>query len=322
MTKRLRVAVTQGDAAGIGPEVLVKALAREEFRGLTRAIGCPETLAHEARRAGVAPPHEIVGIRWPGAGPPEAGKPSPDTGVHALACLRAAVRMARAGEVDGIVTGPVSKEMLGHAGVTHPGQTELLAEMTETRQFLMTLVAGDLRVAVVTTHVPIKRVAELISIGAIVEKLRVLDGGLRELFAIRRPRIAVLALNPHAGDGGRCGTEEADVIAPAVREAADKGIHVTGPLSADGAFATWERERWDAILAMFHDQGLAPFKARSFGRGVNVTLGLPLIRTSPDHGTAYDIAGRGTADDRSMTEAVRLALHMAAARRNTRRPSQ
>ncbi len=307
----LRVAVTIGDAAGIGPEVAIKALSQEELRGSAVLVGCPRVMAEHARCIGVAPPAVIAEIPWPGPTLPEMGRGSSETGAHALACLRKAVSMARAGEVDAVVTGPASKEMLGRAGVNHPGQTELLAELTGTRHYLMMLVAGDLRVAVVTTHLPLGRVSSSISRQTVLDKLAVLHHGLSGLFDIAEPRIAVLSLNPHAGDGGRCGTEEEEHIAPAVRAALARGIKVEGPLAADGAFATWREKRWDAILAMYHDQGLGPFKALAFGTGVNVTLGLPVIRTSPDHGTAFELAGRGLADERSMVEAIRLALRMA-----------
>jgi 4-hydroxy-L-threonine phosphate dehydrogenase PdxA len=152
----------------------------------------------------------------------------------------------------------------------------------------------------------------------VLDKLAVLHHGLQDLFDVPEPRIAVLSLNPHAGDGGRCGTEESDHIMPAVRTAIAQGIRVEGPLAADGVFATRLQKRWDAILAMYHDQGLAPFKGLAFGAGVNVTLGLPVIRTSPDHGTAFGLAGRGLADEGSMVEAIRLALGMAARRRLNR----
>ncbi len=310
----LRVAVTMGDAAGIGPEVALKALANAELGARVVLVGCPRVLSDQAALLGLRLPEVIVEVPWVHERLPTLGHGGRKTGEHALACLRKAVSLARTGQVDGIVTGPVSKEMLGLAGVEHPGQTELLAELTGAERFLMLLAAGTLRVAVVTTHLPLIRVASRITKETVLEKISVLYDGLRHLFGIPEPLVAVLGLNPHAGEGGRCGSEEQEHIAPAMREAAGRGISLEGPLPADGAFAMWRQRSWDAVLAMYHDQGLAPFKALSFGGGVNVTLGLPVIRTSPDHGTAYEIAGQGVAREGSMVEAIRLALRMAATR--------
>jgi 4-hydroxythreonine-4-phosphate dehydrogenase len=312
------VAVTLGDAAGIGPEVALKALAKDELRGHAVVVGCPRIISEHAGRIGVPPPPIIAEVPWPCGPLPVPGRGSAETGAHTLACLREAVSMATAGEVDALVTGPASKEMLGRAGVEHAGQTELLAELTDTRRFLMMLVAGDLRVAVVTTHLPLARVAACITTQKVLDKLFVLHEGLRVLFGISDPRVAVLSLNPHGGDGGRCGNEEEKYIAPAVRAAVAQGLIVEGPLAADGVFATWKQKCWAAILAMYHDQGLAPFKALAFGAGVNVTLGLPVIRTSPDHGTAFELAGRCLASERSMIEAIKLALKMAGERHRRR----
>jgi len=329
MCARLPLVVTMGDPAGIGPEVVLKALAQREVRdaGPLLLVGCrgvfdrtAEILGLEFRSSQVASPGEVA----------EAGL---DVGVYeitdvefdadfgrldtrlseaAAACVEQAALFALGGEVAGIVTAPLTKEGLALAGRDYPGHTEMLAALAGVGgRELMLLVGGGLRVALVTTHLPIARVPGVIEAALVERRLAVLDRGLRRDFALSKPRIAVLALNPHGGEGGRFGDEEARHISPAVEALRERGADVVGPVPADTAFHRALAGEFDAVLAMYHDQGLAVLKALAFDSGVNVTLGLPFVRTSPDHGTAYDIAGRGRASERSTVEAIRLARQLA-----------
>jgi 4-hydroxythreonine-4-phosphate dehydrogenase len=232
--------------------------------------------------------------------------------MHAVEC---AADACVSSEVEGMVTAPISKEAITLAGYRFPGHTEFLAERTHAAGFTMMLVSGGLRVALVTTHVPVRDVAGLITPEPILDKLRIVAASLERDFGIEAPTIAVLGLNPHAGDGGVIGTEEQDVIGPALEAARAEGLDVAGPFPADSFFGMRGYDRHNAVLAMYHDQGLAPFKALAMGGGVNFTAGLPIIRTSPDHGTGFDIAGEGRADAGSFREAVLLAAEMAMRRR-------
>jgi 4-hydroxythreonine-4-phosphate dehydrogenase len=218
-----------------------------------------------------------------------------------------------AGELAALVTGPITKELLHHAGYPFVGQTELLAHLSHTKRFAMMLAGGPLRVALVTIHTPLRNVAKLITARKIVEVIELSDQICRR-FGIRRPRIAVAGLNPHAGEGGLLGDEERRIIAPAVKRAARRGITVSGPHSADTLFYRAAHGQFDAVVAMYHDQGLAPLKLIAFDNGVNLTLGLPFVRTSPDHGTAPDIAGKGIARPDGMIAAINMAGSLAARR--------
>ena len=273
-----RIGITLGDPAGIGPEVVEKALAsgRLDRRFDYEVIGNPKT----KRRTDA--------IDWVADG--------------ALACLQ--------GRLAALVTAPVSKKLLYEAGWTFPGQTELLDHITNAKRFAMMLASDKLRVALVTTHAPLREVAGLITGRKIVEVVELSRQFCRRL-GIRRPRIAVTGLNPHAGEGGLLGTEERRIIAPAVKRA-----RAIGPCPADTVFYRALHGEFDAVVAMYHDQGLAPFKLLAFDNGVNVTLGLPFVRTSPDHGTAPDIAGQGIARPAGMIAAINLAAQLARKPRN------
>lgn len=279
MAKRPRIGITLGDIAGIGPEVVAKALASNQLdrRFAYEIIGDPQATLRE--RA----------VEWVVNG--------------ARRCLR--------GELAALVTAPITKELLGKAGYPFTGQTELLAHLARTRRFAMMLSGGGLRVALVTTHAPLRAVPDLITGGKIRVVVELTHEHCRRL-GIARPRIAVAALNPHAGEGGLLGREEQQIIAPAVRRAARRGLAVSGPHSPDTVFYRAVHGEFDAVVAMYHDQGLAPFKLLAFDNGVNLTLGLPFIRTSPDHGTAPDIAGRGIARPDGMIAAINLAAQLAA----------
>jgi len=265
----VRLAVTLGDPAGIGPEVVDKAL-----------------------RDPVDAEVKIIGSRSGGA-------------KEALAAVDEALDLALAKKVDGIVTAPVSKERIARLGIPFVGHTEYLAARAGVRLPVMTFVAGTLRVALVTTHVSLRKLPGLITVERIVGVLRETSRGLREYFGVSEPRLLVCGLNPHAGEGGEFGREEIEVIAPALELVRKEGLRAEGPYAAD---TVWKRPG-DAIVAMYHDQGLGPIKAMH-PDAVNVTLGLPFVRTSPDHGTAFDIAGKGIADPKPMIAALRLAVQM------------
>jgi 4-hydroxythreonine-4-phosphate dehydrogenase len=276
---RRRIGITLGDVAGIGPEIVAKALASRKLdkRFDYEVIGNPKT----KRRADA--------IDWIIQG--------------AERCL--------AGELAGLVTAPISKQLLRDAGYPFEGHTELLAHVARTRRFAMMLVGGPLRVSLATIHVPLAKVPRMLSKRRIIEVIE-LSHDLCKRLAIRRPKIGVAGLNPHAGEGGLLGHEEQRIIAPAVRRAVRKGIRAVGPLPADTLFHKAYHGEFDAVVAMYHDQGLAPLKMIAFDTGVNLTLGLPFVRTSPDHGTAFDIAGKGIAKPDSMIAAINLAARLAA----------
>jgi len=272
-----RIGITLGDVAGIGPEIVAKALASRKLdkRFDYEIIGNPRT----RRRADAA--------NWIVEG--------------AKRCL--------AGELAALVTAPISKQLLHDAGYRFEGHTELLAHVARTKRFAMMLVGGPLRVALATIHVPIARVPRLLSTKRIIEVIE-LSHDVCKRFGIRRPKIGVAGLNPHAGEGGLLGDEERHIIAPAVRRVARRFAGVSGPWPADTLFHKAYHGGFDAVVAMYHDQGLAPLKMIAFDSGVNLTLGLPFVRTSPDHGTAFDIAGKGIANPDSMIAAINLAAQL------------
>jgi 4-hydroxythreonine-4-phosphate dehydrogenase len=321
------VAVSMGDPAGIGPEVTLRALARPGTRATLRPIlvGDPGVYERALERYGLrlglvpwsppaplpsrgVPVHAASDLRPSDARP---GRPTPTGGRAAYLAIVAAVRLVQAGFAGALVTAPISKANLAAAGVRFPGHTELLADLSSARAVRMMMVAGRLRVVLATTHLALADVPGALTRSLVRETIAVADRALREHFGLRRPRIAVAGLNPHAGEGGLFGDEEARLIAPAVRDAVRRRIDARGPLAADSLFPLAAEGRFDALVCMYHDQGLAPFKALHFADGVNYTAGLPFVRTSPDHGTAYDIAGRGIADCRSMTSALLLAAKLA-----------
>jgi 4-hydroxythreonine-4-phosphate dehydrogenase len=238
------------------------------------------------------------------------GKPTPDSGDAMFRYITEAARLCLADEVAGMGTAPISKEALNHAGHHYPGHTELLAELTGTREFVMMLAGDWLRVTLVTIHEALRDVPRLVTYENVLATIRITSRDVDRYFR-KNPRLAVLALNPHSGEGGLFGDEEERVIRPAVEAARREGIDVVGPLSADTLFHFAAEGMYDVVVCMYHDQGLIPLKLLHFDDGVNVTLGLPIIRTSVDHGTAYDLAGTGTASDASMAAAIRMAAAMA-----------
>ncbi len=309
MSPRPRLAVTLGDPRGIGPEITAKALAEPLDADLV-LVGAEEQVAPIPAAARVSVGTWTEGLGDP-AGTARAG-PSRATRAGRIAgrSIEVAVRMALAGEVDGIVTAPIHKHAINLAGYPWPGHTEWLAHLAGDVDVAMMLAADTLRVVLVTTHVPLRAVPTLVTTDKVVRAGRVTAEALRAWWGIEQPRLAVCALNPHAGEGGLFGDEEARVLEPAVR-----ALGAAGPLPADTVFVRAMRGEFDAVLAPYHDVGMTAIKVAAFGRGVNVTLGLPFPRTSPDHGTALDIAGTGRADPGSMRQALELARHLATIRR-------
>ena len=306
----IKIGITVGDPSGIGPEVVSAALRGGELPDAAFAVyGDLEAV----QRAGGLP--DGVEARSFRSAPSQPGAPRAEAAAGVVESIRAAARDCLDGKLDAMATAPISKQVLGDGGFPYPGHTELLAETAGSERAVMLLVGGQLRVALATIHVSLREVPDLLSTPRLRQVLGVLDADLRTRFALPAPRIGVCGLNPHAGEGGRFGDEEQRVIAPAVAAARTAGVDAEGPLSADSLFHLAVAGRFDAVLAMYHDQGLGPLKLHAFGRAVNVTLGLPLIRTSVDHGTAFDIAGQGRADAGSMGEAIRLAATLAANQR-------
>jgi 4-hydroxythreonine-4-phosphate dehydrogenase len=297
--------VSVGDPAGIGPEIVAAAL-REIPSGRARLCVYGDVEAVEAAGGPLARaelhPFQSARVR--------PGQPDPGAARGIVEAVQAAARDCLRGALDALVTGPLSKDVIARAGYAYPGHTELLEEVAGRGRAVMLLVGGSLRVALATIHCALRDVPARLSTDGLGEILAVLDGDLRRRFGIAAPRIAVCGLNPHAGESGRFGDEEDRVIAPAIERARAAGIGASGPFAADSLFARAARGEFDAVLAMYHDQGLGPLKTHAFGHAVNVTLGLPLIRTSVDHGTAFDIAGRGLADPGSLLEAIDLAISL------------
>jgi 4-hydroxythreonine-4-phosphate dehydrogenase len=313
------IALSTGDPAGIGPEVALEAARDERLREhRVLLVGEPLLLAEAARRLGLREPDHVVASR---SSTPASvlfsGKASAESGRAAAAAVRRAIELVRGGQADALVTAPINKEALGMAGEPYPGHTELLATELAAPRTRMMLAGGPLRVVLVTTHLAIADVPRSITRELVAETILVAHEALQADFGLASPRIAVCGLNPHASDGGRFGDEEARIIAPAIAAARARGVKVEGPFPADTLFARVARKagETDAVVALYHDQGLIPVKLAAFGSAVNVTLGIPLVRTSPDHGTAYDIAGRGVAEHDSIVQAALTAAEIVRARR-------
>ena len=303
------IVVSAGEPAGIGPDLCL-ALADGPFADRLVVIADPAVLRSRATLLGIEFPAKLRILPLACPEPDVCGTPSPANAAALLEGLRLAVDGCLRGEFAALVTGPLQKSVINDAGIVFSGHTEFLAELTGTPRPVMLLVAADLRVALATTHLPLRDVAESLTQDSLRDVLRILHDDLQSRFGIADPEIIVCGLNPHAGEGGHLGHEDAAIIAPVIREFAERGLKIRGPLAADTAFTPAAGAR-DAVLAMYHDQGLPVLKYAGFGNAVNVTLGLPIIRTSVDHGTALDIAGTGRADSGSMTAAIELAIRMA-----------
>ncbi|MHA1528864.1 MAG: 4-hydroxythreonine-4-phosphate dehydrogenase PdxA [Alphaproteobacteria bacterium] len=327
----LPLALTMGDPAGIGAEIALAAWASGRVVRPFFLIGDPARLAPLADRARV-PLTEIAGPEAAAAvfaralpvlalalpAPAEPGRPDPANAPAVVAAIERAVALVRAGEAAAVVTNPINKKALHDgAGFAFPGHTEFLAHLGAAPRPVMMLVSPELRVAPVTIHIALAEVPGALTAELIEETARITARALIRDFGIARPRLAVAGLNPHAGEQGTMGREEIEVIAPALERLRGEGLEIAGPLAADTMFHAQARARYDVALTMYHDQGLIPLKALDFARGVNVTLGLGFIRTSPDHGTAYDIAGTGRANPTSLIEALNLAAEMATRRDGT-----
>ncbi len=330
---RPRIAITCGEPAGIGPEIALRAAAQitaadclligdaSQLSSLAQKI-IPDVKLTVLPSAGrtLSIPGQLSVLDCPLAVPAQAGQLDARNGAAVLRMLGAAIAAAMAGEVDAIVTAPVQKSIINDAGFAFTGHTEYLAEKTATPQVVMMLAGasghGMLRVALATTHLALKDVPAAITQDSLMRTLSIIHQDLIRHFGLTHPRILLTGLNPHAGEGGYLGREEIDVITPVIQAACAKGWQVSGPYPADTLFQPRYLEQADCVLAMYHDQGLPVLKFATFGHGVNITLGLPLIRTSVDHGTALDLAaaGLGKADASSMTEAIRIACQMAANR--------
>ena len=321
MGERLPViALTSGEPAGIGPDLCVL-LSREALPARIVVLGDERLLAEREMRLGakavlqryeqVAAPSGTVELaHLPLSVPATPGKLDPANSRYVLALLDRAAQGCLAGEFDAMVTAPVHKAAINDAGIAFVGHTEYLAERAGTPHVVMMLVGGGLRVALATTHLALAEVPRAIRADSLLATLRVIDRDLRERFGIARPRILVSGLNPHSGESGHLGSEEIEAITPAIAAAAEEGIAAEGPIPADTLFVPERLKGADCALAMYHDQGLPVLKYASFGRGVNVTLGLPFVRTSVDHGTALELAGSGRADPGSLIEALRLAIEI------------
>ena len=334
--RKIRVAITQGDTNGVGYEVILKAFADPLMLELCTPIiyGSPKIAAYHRKALNIETNFSIINNAEEARDGRinllscfdeevkiEMGQPSQEAGQAALKALDRAMTDFRNELYDVLVTAPINKATIQSPGFKFPGHTEYIETcLGEGKKALMILMSENLRVALVTTHLPIKDVAHAITKEAIVEKATIFHESLRRDFRISSPRIAVLALNPHAGDDGLLGSEEKDIIRPAVEELAEKGIQAYGPYPADGFFGAGTFDRFDGVLAMYHDQGLAPFKTIAIENGVNYTAGLPIVRTSPDHGTAYDIAGQGKADESSMRQAIYTAIDIFRNRKNYDEP--
>lgn len=323
--RKLTVGITQGDSNGIGYEVIIKALSDPRILdfftpviyGSSKLFGFYRKTIPEIEQmdtnaissAKDARPKRINIVNClPDSVFAEPGQATPESAKAAITALERAVQDIKAGDIDVLVTGPINKKAMSTEGFGFPGHTEFLQQQFGIRDVTMLMTSHRLKIGVVTGHVPLKDVPSMISEEKILSKLRLMTTSLKRDFCIDKPRIAVLSLNPHSGDGGLLGTEEQEIIIPAIAKAKDEGILAFGPFSPDGFFGLSHYEKFDATLAMYHDQGLAPFKALSFEDGVNFTAGLPIVRTSPDHGTAYNMAGRDEADPQSMRSAIFTAI--------------
>jgi len=323
------IGITMGDPVGIGPEIIAKALADPNLKTICRPVifGDQQVIAHEMQTLGITaeiqprtaftrcepgPYPELITISNLEPDEVMPGHPTPRTSAAMATAVTEAVRYASAGELDAIVTAPINKQALNQAGYNYPGHTEMLAHLTGTPDVVMMLAGEQLRVVLVTIHCALAEVPGRLSTEAIIKTTKITHAGLQRYFTPHtEPRIAIAALNPHAGEGTLFGCEEQTIITPAIKQLRSQGIDVSGPHPPDTVFCAAVRGDYDAVVCMYHDQGLIPLKLLHFENGVNITLGLPIIRTSVDHGTAYDIAGQGQASPASLLSAIKTAADMA-----------
>ena len=312
------IILTSGDPSGIGPEIAAKAWAAgERFVWLGDPRHLPDGVdwVEVTSLADPLPPGAMPVLRHDFAGPALPGQPDPANAAGVISVIERAVALVIAGKASAICTAPIQKKALKDgAGFAFPGHTEFLAHLAGVDRVVMMLACPELRVVPVTIHIALAKVPAALTETLLEETIRITHAGLRQDFGIAAPRLAVAGLNPHAGEGGAMGWEDERMIRPLVARLAAEGMAIRGPLSADTMFHASARKGYDAAICMYHDQALIPIKTIDFAGGVNVTLGLPFVRTSPDHGTAYDIAGRGVADPASLIAALRMARDMAARR--------
>lgn len=318
-----RVGITLGDINGIGPEVVIKALSDNRILSMITPVvyGSARVLSFYRKMMNLeefnysqvkskgqffAKSINVVNC-WEDAIEINPGQPSKEAGKAALLSLRKVVEEVKEGLIDGFVTGPIDKNTIHGQEFPFRGHTEYLTQEFDATESLMLMVGNDLKVGLVTEHIPVKEISTYITKERVELKIRLLELSLKKDFKISKPKIAVLGLNPHAGDEGLIGTEENEVIKPVIADLKSKGKLIFGPFPADGFFAAGHHTKYDGVLAMYHDQGLVAFKTIAFDNGVNYTAGLPIVRTSPDHGTAYSIAGKNLADEGSMRQAIYLA---------------
>lgn len=333
MTKPL-IAITMGDPAGVGPEIITKAFETEKLFDYCSPVVLGDAGVIQKAVETFKSPVSVSAIQSledfkPNTGTMSVldfknveqrhhawGKPHKASGTAVVEYIKKAVDLCMMGGADAIVTAPINKEIMNAAGHHYAGHTELLADLTKTTDYGMMFVGGGLKIILATIHVALKDVPARITTPGLLKTLRLAHHAMK-YFGIEQPRIGVAALNPHAGEGRLFGSEEWDVMQPAILKARAEGIHASDPVPADTLFFKARNNHYDIVVAMYHDQGLAPLKMLAFGNAVNVTVGLPVIRTSVDHGTAYDIAGKGCADPSSLIEAIKLAVLMANTRRRT-----
>lgn len=328
-----RIALTPGEPAGIGPDLAVLLANRHNDHEIV-AIADPQLLLERAAILGLPLTLRNIDFNQPArplakgelgilpiplATPATAGRLNVANGLYLLSTLDAAIAGCLNGQMDALVTGPIQKSVINEAGVAFSGHTEYLAEKTHTEKVVMMLATKGLRVALATTHLPLRDVADAINPTELSQVIRILERDLREQFGIAKPRILVCGLNPHAGEGGHLGREEIEIIEPTLALLRQENMNLIGPLPADTLFTPKHLHHADAVLAMYHDQGLPVLKYKGFGAAVNVTLGLPIIRTSVDHGTALDLAGTGNIDTGSLYTALDYAIDMVKARNDARR---
>lgn len=328
---KIRVGITVGDLNGIGLEVILKTIEDTRICELCTPIifGAKKEISHHLKTLGIQNVNlnytntlsklrlnqTNVYTSWEDNANIKFGEEDSEVGAFAFLSLKKAVEAIKEGEIDALLTAPINKKAIQSADFDFPGHTEYLQEMDEENSSLMLMISERLKIGVVTGHIPVNQVSDELSSDLILKKLTVLNKSLKEDFNIRKPKIAVLGLNPHAGDNGLLGKEENEIIIPAINQAKSIGIFAIGPYAADGFFGSSHYQEFDGVLAMYHDQGLIPAKSFAFGEGVNFTAGLSFVRTSPDHGTGYEIAGKGRANESSFRKALYEAVTIVKNRR-------
>ncbi len=325
---KLLIGITMGDPCGIGPEIILKALKSPSIRRIAnyviignkgvfdrtaRSLKMPvtyQTISHLTKIDDLKHPISLLPVSGFNSNIMKQKSATAEGGEVSVQCVIKGINLAMCGHIDALVTAPICKEAIHLAGYGYPGHTEMLHIFSGAKRVVMLMVGGKLRVAFTTTHIALKDVPQSITVEDVLGTIAITDSGLRQYFGLKMPRVAVCGLNPHAGEECLFGDEERRIIIPAIEKAKKKGIQCEGPVSADTVFYKALKGVYDAVIAIYHDQGAIPLKLHAFETGVNITLGIPFVRTSPDHGTAYDIAGKGVADPRSMMEAIKMAVKM------------